>query len=239
MPLFSNEVVSVLWFLLPGFVAAWIFLGLTRHPKLSEFEQVVQALIFTAFAQGAVIIIEWIAFTIGRSYSLGMWTDNVKLVWSVGVAVAIGVVFAWLANHDVWHSLFRVLRITKQSGYPSEWVRAFAKRGRTFVVLHLSGERRLMGWVEEWPVEPPKGHLSVEKARWVTDDTSIPLKGVSHILVPASEVTFVEFMDRPSSDSDRANLEGTDHERGTEGATANTAPTTPGVVPGSTRRSDG
>lgn len=47
----SKEVVLVLVYLLPGFLAAWVFYGLTSHPKPSQFERVVQAVIFTFVIQ--------------------------------------------------------------------------------------------------------------------------------------------------------------------------------------------
>ncbi len=47
MNLPSSEVLKVIYALLPGFVAAWIFYGLTAPPRQSPFERVVQALIFT------------------------------------------------------------------------------------------------------------------------------------------------------------------------------------------------
>ena len=42
----SSEVVSVLTFLLPGFVAAAVFYSLTSHPKPGAFDRIVQALVF-------------------------------------------------------------------------------------------------------------------------------------------------------------------------------------------------
>ena len=50
----SSEVVGVLTFLLPGFVAAAIFYSLTSHPKPSAFDRVVLALIFTVVGQAIV-----------------------------------------------------------------------------------------------------------------------------------------------------------------------------------------
>ena len=47
----SSEVVNVLTFLLPGFVTAFVFHSLTSHPRLKEFDRVVQALIFTILIQ--------------------------------------------------------------------------------------------------------------------------------------------------------------------------------------------
>ena len=48
----SSEIVGVLSFLLPGFVAAAIFYSLTSYPKPSPFDRVVQALIFTVIGEG-------------------------------------------------------------------------------------------------------------------------------------------------------------------------------------------
>ena len=53
----SSETVKILAFLLPGFVAAAVFYSLTSHPKPSQFERVVQALVFTAIVQGLALLI--------------------------------------------------------------------------------------------------------------------------------------------------------------------------------------
>ena len=47
----NSEVVSILVFLLPGFVAAAVFYSLTSYPKPNEFGQVIQALVFTMVGQ--------------------------------------------------------------------------------------------------------------------------------------------------------------------------------------------
>ena len=39
----SSEIVAVLTFLLPGFVATAVFFSLTSHPRPNEFGQVAQA----------------------------------------------------------------------------------------------------------------------------------------------------------------------------------------------------
>lgn len=57
MSLASSETVSILTFLLPGFVAAAVFYSLTSHTKPSAFERIVQALIFTIFVQVIVTIV--------------------------------------------------------------------------------------------------------------------------------------------------------------------------------------
>jgi hypothetical protein len=56
---------SVLTFLLPGFVSAAVFYSFTSHPKPSEFERVVQALIFTIFVQALVGVARASALWVG------------------------------------------------------------------------------------------------------------------------------------------------------------------------------
>ncbi len=47
----ADNFLAVVAFLLPGFITAWIFYGLTSHPKPSQFERTIQALIFTFIIQ--------------------------------------------------------------------------------------------------------------------------------------------------------------------------------------------
>ena len=62
----SSEVIKVIYALLPGFIAAWVFYGLTAHPKLSPFERTVQALIFTGIIQALVLVIRETLLLLGN-----------------------------------------------------------------------------------------------------------------------------------------------------------------------------
>ena len=85
----SSEVLPVLVFLLPGFVAASVFHSLTSHPKLSAFDRTIEALIFTLVAQ-ALTLVTLLSF-IERSQE---WPMDWQFVLSVGVAAAIGFIAA-------------------------------------------------------------------------------------------------------------------------------------------------
>lgn len=54
----TSEIVAVLAFLLPGFVGAAAFYSLTSYPKPSEFDRVVQALVFTTVGQAIAWLIQ-------------------------------------------------------------------------------------------------------------------------------------------------------------------------------------
>ena len=187
----SSEVISVLVFLLPGFVAAAIFYSLTSHPKPDTFDRVIQALIFTIIGQ-ALTAVFFLYVRLTREQP--QWTKYYEFVSSVLVAIVLGLVVAVVSNTDVLHRLLRYLKVTKETSYPSEWYSAFSRHDDCYVVLHLNGERRLYGWPEEWPSRPEEGHFRIAEGEWLVDDRRIPATGVSAILIPAGEVEMVEFL---------------------------------------------
>ena len=193
----SSEVVTILTFLLPGFVASAIFHLLTAHPKPSEFGRIVQALMFTTVVQAIVKGLPMIRSWAGAS---PLWTEESEIAVAVLVAVVVGLVAVYVSNHDKLHWFFRWTRLTRETSYPSEWYSTFARNPECYVVLHLKGERRLYGWPEEWPSRPDQGHFRIAEAEWLVDKKRKPITGVSVILVPGEEVEMVEFLEMETSE---------------------------------------
>ncbi len=191
----ASDLVQLLRYLLPGFLAAWVFYGFTSFVKPSQFERVVQALIFTLIVQIGVYLYKTAAFYLSKYWTLGAWDADTELVVSVVIAAFLGLLFAYFANNDKFHSVIRKIGASKETSYPSEWYGEFSNKV-TYVVLHLDGERRLYGWPKEWPSNPEKGHFSIQQASWLIDGKEMPLTGVDTILIPARDVQMVEFMDK-------------------------------------------
>lgn len=189
----TKDVISILQYLLPGFLAAWVFYGLTSFQKPSQFERIIQALIFTLFIQLVVFAEKLLFYYIGKTFSLGSWSVQSELLCSVITAILLGGLFSAFSNNDLFHKLARRIKITKETSYPSEWFGAFLKK-ITFVVLHFKDERRLYGWPTEWPSEPDKGHFVLEEASWLDGDKEIPITGVDSILINVEDIKWVEFM---------------------------------------------
>ena len=189
----SKETLSLLYFLLPGQVAAWVFYGLTAHPKREAFERIVQALIFTIIVQACVFLVKFALLFVGRHFiRLGNWTEESSLVWSVVIAFIIGVAFSALANSSLIHKILRYFGVTKRTSFPSEWYSAF-HRFQKFSVLHLRDGRRLRGWPEEWPDQCERGHFLMQFPEWVLDNgTRVPLFQTSRMLIAAADVERVE-----------------------------------------------
>ena len=195
----SSEAVAVLSFLLPGFVAVAIFHMFTSHPKPSEFERIVQALIFTILVQAVAEFMLWIGWQLRHET---LWGDATGIVVSVGIALVLGFVAVFFSNTDALHRFVRFLRLTRETSYSSEWYSAFHHNPDCYVVLHLQGQRRLYGWPEEWPSRPDQGHFRIAEGEWLVGDERIPAEGVVAIVVSAREVDMVEFlrMDFPEED---------------------------------------
>lgn len=192
----TNNIIQILQFLLPGFVAAWIFYSLTSYSKPSQFERVVQALIFTLFVQALVSVVKYLSIKIGVYWSIGKWTENSSLILSIVVAILLGVVFSYFANNDKLHKYLRDKGITRETSFPSEWFGSFLNNV-TFVVLHFEDERRLYGWPIEWPSEPDKGHFVIADPSWIDEKGDEKrITGVNNILVDVKDVKWVEFLEK-------------------------------------------
>lgn len=192
----ASDLIKLFQYLLPGFLAAWVFYGFTSFAKPSQFERVVQALIFTLVTQVFVFFTKKSMIFLSDCIVLGSWSKDVEFVVSVVIATILGFLFAYFANNDQFHSIIRKAGISKETSYPSEWYGEFSNKV-TYVVLHLEDGRRLYGWPKEWPSNPERGHFSLQQASWLTEDgQEHRLTGVENILIPSSAVKMVEFMVR-------------------------------------------
>lgn len=102
----SAELISLLRFLLPGFFLAWVFYGLTPYERSSQFERVVQALIFTLVVQAELAILAELwpsTFDFEPEGAFGSFSDLVTLF----LATFTGITFALLANKDWLHRFLR------------------------------------------------------------------------------------------------------------------------------------
>lgn len=190
----GNSVIDVLSYLLPGFIAAAVFYSLTPSARPIPFERVVQALMFTMLVQVGVVVVQAILGFASAYVSIGIWTENARLVWSVVLAGMLGLGLAWMQNSDGIHAVLRRTGATCQTSFPSEWYGAFS-RNKGYVVLHLKGERRLYGWPEEWPSVPGQGQFVVANAEWLDGLERVPLPGVRRVMVNGTDVEMVEFME--------------------------------------------
>ncbi len=188
----APDVIALLQYLVPGFLAAWVFYGLTCYEKPSEWERIVQALIFTLFVRAFVGVEKAISIWCGHYALLGSWND---LSAATLTALGLGVLFSYFANKDILHRMLRSIGVTIETSYPSEWFSAFSSK-ITYVVLHLKDERRAFGWPREWPSSPRTGHFLLEQPGWMIEKKYVPAAGVTALLIDVEDVRWVEFIEK-------------------------------------------
>lgn len=182
---------ELLSFLLPGIVSGWVFYSLSARPKPSAFERTVQALFFTVIVQ-MIAGPEGLVLGPKGIFSSGGWHPALLSAISFGIAALLGIIAAHIANRDMFKPL-RKLGVTTETSAPSRLYTTFSGH-EYYVVLHLAGDRRLMGFPQEWSCNPDTGHFLLKDAKWVTEDRKLlPIEAVSHIMVPASGVRMLEF----------------------------------------------
>lgn len=199
----SSELFNILKFLLPGFLAAWIFHAFTSYPKPSQFERVVQALIFTIFVQALTFCLKVGLQLAGKHlYSFGPWSETVGLTWLYISAVIVGLLFSVCANTDCFHTVLRWLKLTKQTSYHCEWFGAFHTREKSWVILHLIDDKRVYGWPHEWPSDPTKGHFVLTNPSWIENEQYLDQPQVECILFKVTDIKWVEFLQNPTENED-------------------------------------
>lgn len=189
-----KEVTPLLTFLLPGFLSASIFYGFTSHPKPSQFERTVEALVFTFVVHAATRMSEVVLETMGRTWSVGVWTSTSQLACSVLIATVLGALMAAAVNRDIFHSWLRGKGLTSRTSHSSEWYCVLGSNPAD-VVLHLTDGRRLIGWPKEWPLNPCSGQFYIQDPAWIDDDgNTVELPDLDGIIIHATDVRWVEVM---------------------------------------------
>ena len=188
----STDLLQVIYFLLPGFVATWVFYGFTAHPRQSPFERVVQALIFTALVQPLTAGLRLLLVGLNDWGTVGAWSEAVGFGWSVVLAIIVGLAATVLSNNSLPHDWFPGW-VTKRTSSPSEWYSALTRYPR-FVCLRLKDGRTLWGWPEEWPDAADGGHFLIRHPCWLLNDgRRVELPLAEAILLPAELVEIIEF----------------------------------------------
>lgn len=203
MPELAKETVSLLTFLLPGFIVAWVLYALTSHPRPAQAERIIQALIFTLFVKALVLLEQSSLEYIGRWRALGQWSNNSELIASLFTGLSLGLFGSYIVNKDNFHQFLRDKKISSRSSQPSEWCGVLTKY-QLFCVLHFKDDRRLYGWPEVWPSDPEKGHFFIVFPVWVHETPNVAMSGVEGILVNVAEIKHIEFVQPPGESNGKS-----------------------------------
>lgn len=184
----SNEVISLLQYLLPGFLVAWVVYGLTTHAKPGQFERIIQALIYSLVVDLATSLITLI---INKTSVLTI-NKKPELFISLATALLIGLLISFLLNRDYLHAILRKTKLSKRISHPSNFHFAFSEEP-TYIVLHLHDDRRAIGWPLLWPSASKDDYFRLTKCYWQDPDGNET--SINHdLLICGNDVRWIELL---------------------------------------------
>ncbi|HEV2298739.1 MAG TPA: DUF6338 family protein [Candidatus Acidoferrales bacterium] len=170
---------AALFILLPGFITASILRTLCVRPAQSEFDKLIQALMYSFVVY--VLFVSIVQRLPLEAIQRVQQADNVyylpavrytDLVLLFGFAAALGLLLSIFITNDIHGKFFRRLSMSNRSSRPSIWQDVFSEVNE-YVQVQFQDGRSLLGWPRYFSDSPDESSLFLENAAWIGEDGSI------------------------------------------------------------------
>lgn len=199
----TTEALGVLLLLLPGFSCAFLVQRLAVRPKQTELDKVIEALLFSFLLYliaspffGYSLPLRW-----RRISPDGVEQYVFQLNWQylavlAALALATGILYSANLNHDWLLRLLRKCRVTQRTARNSIWIDAFQDIPSSFVLVQLSGDRAVIGYLRYYSDEQDDASLFLEDAAWIIDDegTQSPIDGPGILITKQAGIESISFL---------------------------------------------
>jgi hypothetical protein len=192
------ETLAAFLILLPGFVSSAVLDVIVTRKSKDPFSKIIEALVLSfviyvtligAFRYPVIVIPHELQKLPG---ALG---SNINVRFAVGALVLsliLPLVLGYLATSDVHMKILRYIGVTHKTSRDTTWLDVFIEQ-RRYVIVNLSGQRRIFGWPQYYS-EEPGGLLYLADPAWVNEDgsyTNLDLHGI--FLVEPGSIESIEF----------------------------------------------
>ena len=199
----TTEALGVLLLLLPGFSCAYLVQRLAVRPKQTELDKVIEALLFSFVLY--LIASPFFSYSLPLSWqaktSQGIEQYAFQLNWPylaslATLALATGILYGANLNHDWILGTLRKLRITERTARNSIWNDAFQEIPSSFVLVQLSRDSSIIGFLRYYSDEQEDASLFLEDAAWIVDDkgTQEPIDGPGILLTKQAGIESISFL---------------------------------------------
>jgi len=203
----TMQALAVLFFLLPGFLAAYILQTLVPRPKQTDLDKIIEALIFSfviylasALIIGTKLPVSWHVETdpSGNStYAIGAsWW---KLLTLLALPIVLGFVVAFLMQRDYFLRAMRWAKLTNRTSRASTWNDVLQDVDGV-AQIELADGRSVMGWVLYYSDDADDPSIFLQRAAWVNAETNElePIPGPGIPLTKEAGIRSVMFLDTPT-----------------------------------------
>lgn len=199
----TTEAVGVLLLLLPGFSSTYLVQRLSVRPKQTELDKVIEALLFSLVLYLVASPFSSYSFPLSWQEQIteGIEQHTIHLNWTylailAASAFALGILYSASLNRDWPLRLLRKWGITQRTARNSIWIDAFQDISSSFVLVQLSRDRSIIGYLRYYSDEPEDGSLFLEDAAWIVDEagTQSPIAGPGILLTKLAGIESVSFL---------------------------------------------
>jgi hypothetical protein len=199
----TTEALGVFLLLLPGFSCAYLVQRLAVRPKQTELDKVIEALLFSfllyLFASpffGYSLPLSWKRISPDNADRFIFQLNWPYLAVLAVLAFAIGILYSANLNHDWLLRLLRMLRITQRTARNSIWIDAFQDIPSSFVLVQLSGDRAVIGYLRYYSDEQDDASLFLEDAAWIIDEEGrqSPIDGPGILITKQAGIESISFL---------------------------------------------
>jgi len=195
----SFETLTVLSFLIPGFISVFLFRHLVYRPDKEIGYFIVEALIYSfviysivgAILNYAPVTLQEVTVGDKKTYSVTFVTS--ALVVLLIVSVAIPLLFALILNNDYATQFLRKLRITTVSSRANTWLDAFSAR-KCYIIVNTVDGKRIFGWPMWYSNSPKDGYIYLYDPSWIDSEQNFIPTGLHGLfLVKEQSIDYIEF----------------------------------------------
>ena len=182
------------------------------RPKQTELDKVIEALLFSFIFY--LFVSPFFGYTLSASWQMNtvgaieQYTIQFNWPYLAALAVlvlAVGILYSANLNHDWLLWLLRKWSITQSTARSSIWNDAFQDIPSSFVLVQLSGDRTIIGYLRYYFDEPEDASLFLEDAAWIVDEegTQSPIDGPGILLTKQAGIESVSFLNTRMNETDR------------------------------------
>ncbi len=197
------EALGILLLLLPGFLCSFLVRLISVRAKQTEFDKVVEALLFSTvlylgvgWAFGNTLPISWIEQEKNGGPVFTFLLNFRYLSWLSAGSVLCAFAYGATVNHNWFHRLLRTVRLTEKTSRLSVWNDTLQDIQSRYLLLELGDQRRVLGYLRYYSDDVEEASIFLEDAAWLDQDgNQFPIEGPGILLTKEAGIVSISFLD--------------------------------------------
>lgn len=206
--MFSTEALTILIFLLPGFVVQLVVTTLYPGRDKDKLRFFIKSLGYTLIIQ---LLSQSTLAPVAQDFTFLFQINNgmlpVKIrIDSFIISIILGLAVSYSIRFDIIMSLLRLVKVTEKTSLSCTWEDVFIGESR-FVTVTFTDGIRITGTIRHYSDDKSEGMISLANAYWINNNRHERID-VDYVLIPnISDIRSIEFHHPRRSNDDTGQRE--------------------------------